>query len=379
MTLNIPLHPDDVLLFNEVAAAMRRVARKYKLPLRAVEAFPMPDRGMADRLGECRSDGTIRLVMRATVDGQFCDEPRTPEDIWRTAAHELAHLRHFNHGEAFQVFELEMREAVSNERVDHRQKLLDKLVKMQDARDGEARLGNEAAAEAFAAAINRMLIEHELSPTDVDYARTRDDDPIVELSTDLSKYRIETRKVRVAWQETLARIVANAHLCTFLIHSGSNSIIFVGTRSHATVAEYVYGTLVPAAQKMCDAAYHDYGMESIAEFGKWKAREPGFRESWMAAFTERIRERFDEARRAAVAQAAVDVPGGTSQALMRLDGQLIRVRKYVDDKFRGKASPLRRVSAYHAEGRARGRVAADAVPIGRRGVTGSSSPRKLLG
>lgn len=132
------IHPDDLLFFNEVAAAMKLVAGQYGLPLRSVTAYPMPTRGMADRLGDCCATGDIRLVMRATVDGAWVEEPRTPEDIWRTAAHELAHLRHLNHGVAFQEFEEEMRTAIGNRREDHQDKVLRRLVKLQAARDGEA-------------------------------------------------------------------------------------------------------------------------------------------------------------------------------------------------------------------------------------------------
>jgi hypothetical protein len=369
----MPLHPDDVLFFAEVSDIMRKVARHYKLPLRKIDPYPMPDRAMADRLGDCAHDGTIRLVMRATVDGQFVEAPRNPEKVWETAAHELAHLKHMNHGVTFQEFELEMRQAVENARGgDHRQKVIDKLLKLQASREGEARLGNSAAAEAFAGMINKMMLEHELHPSDLDYARAADDDPIVEVKTDLSRYRIDAKHTRIAWQENLARIVANAHLCKFLIRTGSNDITFVGTRSHAVVAEYAFGTLVNAAKALSWEAYVAYGKECAKAEGrgrKWVAAERGFIESWLAAFTGRIEERMQETRRAAVAEAARDVPGGESMALMRLDGALTKAARYIDDKFKGKAAPLTRVHARHAEGRRRGRAAADAMTIGRRGVT----------
>ncbi len=104
----------------------------------------------------------------------------------------------------------------------------------------------------------------------------------------------------------------------------------------------------------------------------------GFRESWLDAFIERIGERFDEARRAAVQQA----PEGTSVALMRLDGALLKTRKYIDDKFSGRrgASPLSSLGRTNAAGVAAGRAAANAVTLGRKGVTGGSTGRKgLLG
>jgi len=46
--------------------------------------------------GRCTSDGTIYVKV------QFKDGERVPEmEVWRTLAHELAHLIHFNHDEDF--------------------------------------------------------------------------------------------------------------------------------------------------------------------------------------------------------------------------------------------------------------------------------------
>lgn len=384
------LHPDDLLFFNEVRAAMFRVAKNYALPLRSVEAMSMPEKSMIDRLGDCSATGDIRLVMRATVDGRWCEAPRTPERVWETAAHELAHLKHFNHGPSFQEFTLELIMAMRNQTEDHREKVIRKLVKLQAQAQGEKELGNIEAAEAFAGAVNRMLIEYELNPSDIDYARVQQDDPVIELMVDLSKYRIEKKNARSAWQESLARVVAKANLCTWLLRSGSNQIWFVGTRSHATVAEYVYGILVPAAAKMSQTAggrFRDqlrkqHGIKpshSVAHIPEAR----GFREAWLNAFVERIAERMDEARRAAV-KAVVDlsdVPGAESQALMRLDGALVKAQRYVDEKFKSRrrsASMLYRRSGWNAAGRAAGRAAADAMPIGTRGLNSAASGARGL-
>jgi hypothetical protein len=384
----INLHPDDLLFFNEVAAAMRRVAKQYELPLRSIKAAHMPAKGMQDFLGRCFGTGDIELVMRATVDGEFCDEGRTPADVWRTAAHELAHLKHMNHGPQFEELHAELLIALGHQQVDHRAKTIDKLVKMQASRDSERALGNTAAAEAFAAAVNRMLIEHELDPSDLDYARANDKDPVIELFVDKVKYGIDKSKARVAWQESLARTVAKAHLCSFLLRPGTNDIWFVGTQSHAQVAEYVYGTLVPAVETMsiAERLKHNREVEAEAKASgdtEWRKRIHGFREGWLDAFIERINERFNEARLAAVKEAAADVPGAASTALIRLDGQLVKVRKYIDDKFAGRGG-RRRVSSLstgrstHSEGRAWGKAAADRMPIGRRGVTGGKGVKGLL-
>jgi hypothetical protein len=365
---NIPLHPDDVLFFHDVCAAMRTVARKYKLPLVSITPLPMPEKGLADRLGDCTNTGHIRLVLRATENGEWCVNPRSQDEVWGTAAHELAHLRHLHHGPVFQEFRLELAEALRNLQEDHKERVIKRLVKMQAARDGEAALGNSAAAEAFATAINRMLIENELAPSDLDYARATDQDPVIEVPVDLGLYKIQSKQTRIAWQESLARVVAKAHLCTFLIRRGSNAIWFVGTKSHAVVAEYAYGVLVPLADKLANKEYYDYHM-GLRRQGQDIRLARGFRPAWLETFVGRIAERFDDARRAAV----TDAPEGTSVALMRLDGALQKARAYTDDKFKGRrgASALSGRNADHHDGRARGRAAADRMVIGRRGVENS--------
>ena len=373
MPPQVPLHPDDVMFFHEVHAAMRRVAKAYKLPLKSVVPMTMPERGMADRLGDCSQSGDIRIVMRCTIDDEFCTAPLSPNEVWDTAAHELSHLKHANHGAAFKEFAVELLGAIENQTMDHREKVLARLVKMQAARDGEAKIGNAEAADAFATAINRMLIEHELQPSDVDYAQGTDRDPVIEVPVNLKAYSIVEKRTRIAWQETLARVVARAHLCTFLLRSGSNQIWFVGTKSHAVVAEYAYGTLVPAAVAMCNQAYHDYGLEGSVD-GRWRAREPGFNEAWLHAFIERIAQRFNDARAAVVAEA----PEGASVALVRLDGALVKVNAYIDDKFkkrRGAVVALASLRSGNAEGARREREAADTIRIGRRGV--GAAPKQL--
>ena len=372
------IHPDDVLAFKEVVEAMRRVAAKYELPLKTVTGLPMPKSGMADRLGDCSPSGNIRLVLRCTENGQWCDEPMSPKEVWDTAAHELAHLRFMNHGQEFQDFNEELQVAMNNQKVDHRQKVLNKLVKMQAARQSEAQLGNAEAAEAFAGAINRMLIDYELNPSDIDYARATDNDPVIELRVELETHGIKSSKSRVAWQESLAMSIANAHLCSILIRPGSNAIYFVGTKSHATVAEYLYGTMVPAISRMSKDAELRYWHATGCGRGR-DNKALGYRSAWIDAFIQRIWERFKEARKAAVAHATTEGIS-TETVLIRLDGALVKVRKYIDDRFSNKAarhaSVLNHRSRDHEDGRAAGKAAADKITLGQRGISGKT-PKQL--
>lgn len=252
-------------------------------------------------------------------------------------------------------------------------KILDKLAKLKASRDGEAAIGNQAAAEAFAEAINRLLLQHELSEADIPDA-TAKDEPIVELWTTPDELRangVKYGRVRQGWQEALARRVAAAHLCRFLVTTGSNTITFVGTEAHAQCAKYAYLVLAGAASRMSVEARDAYWREHRDEPD---FKSGNFRAAWLKGFIERIGERFDEARRKEVAAAGVS----TSTALVCLNRAIVRADAYVKDKykrhvhaptFRGGIS-----TGYHE-----GRRAADRMKIGQRGVDAGSSVKKLGG
>ena len=150
-------------------------------------------------------------------------------------------------------------------------------------------------------------------------------------------------------------------------------IWFVGTKSHATVAEYVFGTLAAAANKLSLSEYYRYESRVRATGEQHKAR--GFRESWLDAFVLRIFERLDEARRASIAQAQA-APG---MALMVLKNELTRAEQYVEQKFQGKKglASLDSNNVYNRDGRAWGRAAADRVAF-TKGVDGEKTGQRRL-
>jgi hypothetical protein len=372
------LHPDDVLFFAEVATAMKAVAIRYGLPLRTITHLPPDYLGFdTDRWGDCDEEGNIRLMLRAKVGGRWTAGPMSPQQVWKTAAHELAHLKYYDHGEPHEELMKEMEDALANQREDHREKVLRKLVKIKAQQESEARMGNLEAADCFARMINKMLLENELRPSDIDYARTNLDDPVIEVRADLLRYGMPIRKMRSAWQESLARVVAKAHLCSFLIIPKSNVIVFVGTKSHATVAEYAYGVLVAAAEKIADQEWVAHYRLCEKTGNKGAAR--GFRQSWLRAFVRRIGERFDAELKSALFMIADPDSTGTSTALMRLDGAMIKVQEYIDNKFRGvkkrAADALNGYREHNVAGQAWGYAAADRMSLGRKGI----EPPQIMG
>jgi predicted metal-dependent hydrolase len=91
----------DVRAAQEILARIQRdgalIAGRFGLRYRAIEAErPRVKR----RYGICFADGTIRIRLRHAVTGQ----PLKYSSLVNTLCHELAHLRHFNHGLRFQRF-----------------------------------------------------------------------------------------------------------------------------------------------------------------------------------------------------------------------------------------------------------------------------------
>jgi hypothetical protein len=80
-----------------------RLAARFELRYKAIEA-ERPN--VRRRYGVCYADGVIKIRLRHAVNGQ----PLKYSSLVNTLCHELAHLRHFNHGERFKAFYLRILE-----------------------------------------------------------------------------------------------------------------------------------------------------------------------------------------------------------------------------------------------------------------------------
>ena len=72
-----------------------RIARHFGLVYRSIEAERA---NVKRRYGICYDDGTIRIRLRHVVSGK----PLKYSSLVNTLCHELAHLKHFDHGPRFQ-------------------------------------------------------------------------------------------------------------------------------------------------------------------------------------------------------------------------------------------------------------------------------------
>ena len=76
-----------------------RIAERFGLRYRAIEAERTHVRS---RYGVCYADGRIRIRLRHAATGRSLKY----SSLVNTLCHELAHLRHFNHGPRFKAFYL---------------------------------------------------------------------------------------------------------------------------------------------------------------------------------------------------------------------------------------------------------------------------------
>jgi predicted metal-dependent hydrolase len=80
-----------------------KIVWRFGLRYRSIEAERA---NVKSRYGICYEDGVIKIRLRHAVTGQ----PLLYSSLVSTLCHELAHLRHFNHGVRFRAFNMELLE-----------------------------------------------------------------------------------------------------------------------------------------------------------------------------------------------------------------------------------------------------------------------------
>ena len=87
-----------------------RIAQRFELRYRAIEAERL---GVNGHYGICYSDGLIRLRLVHATTGKLLKY----SSLVNTLCHELAHLRHFNHGPRFRAFHQALLDFSRQERI----------------------------------------------------------------------------------------------------------------------------------------------------------------------------------------------------------------------------------------------------------------------
>jgi predicted metal-dependent hydrolase len=85
---------DPLELKKRIVSIAIDIALEFKLPLRSLEFIKVEH-----EYGKCSAQGDLKIKIE-WPDGELVPEM----EVWRTLGHELAHLKHFNHGDDFWEF-----------------------------------------------------------------------------------------------------------------------------------------------------------------------------------------------------------------------------------------------------------------------------------
>lgn len=259
-----------------------------------------------------------------------------------------------------------------------RDKIIDKIQKLKAMADSANAIGSEAEAQAFANMFQKMLLEHRLEMSDIEFQAFEKEQPIEKKWVDYRQYPgMKFKKRRSGWMEDLAGIIARAHFCRLLVSQGSNIITFVGRADDIKVVEYMFVTLVRSVEKMADDAYAKFSIQCVNECegcGKKKEEhrgkgdtkycldggmfEPnwtkcrGYRPAFIESFIMRLSRRYYEERQR---QESV------TTALVRFDRSDKAVEEFLKDVK--DARDLKAPKIINRYGAKHGREAADKINL----------------
>jgi hypothetical protein len=258
------------------------------------------------------------------------------------------------------------------------EKLLDKLTALKRKAEGAAAIGSEAEAQAFAEKLQSLLLEHDLSMSDIEFERMEAEEPIGQQWVMFEKHGFKRKKTRTAWMERLASMVARANFCRIIVSSGTSNFFLVGRPEHRAVAEYMIVTLTRAVMDISKKEHTKYVWE-VYKRDRSTSGAKGFKDSFITAFLMRLFERM-EARKAAAGVS-------TSTALMRLNKEDAAVEQHMqkrreldkdDPNSTRKAHGLKVALPSSREGVRRGQAAADAVNLDGKAIANTGTLRKQL-
>lgn len=276
-----------------------------------------------------------------------------------------------------------------------RTKAIDRAAKIFALMQSEQTYGNEAAVLNFGAALQRLMLEHDIEEADIEAHQsagtTRASEPLVEQPINRYTLGVGESGKRNAALEDLALFVGKAHLCKILLRPGSNWLAFVGTESHIKVAELVLGVMWKSLQKMAKQGYRQAKQDG--------ADLRNYNGTFKRSFVWRLAARYEQEQRDIITEqdiaqsmrerearggAGADVELGDypapaqSTALAVVNRELERVGSYIREHY-GKSN-ARSIGNGYSSGNSRassdGSAAANRVPL-RSNSVGSGSRNQL--
>lgn len=236
-------------------------------------------------------------------------------------------------------------------------KLMDRIRKLWAKAESAKAIGSVHEAEAFAEAVQRMLIKYKLEMSAIE--TPVEEDPIEHAWIDWDDHGLRTTSKRIAWLERLAAAVAMAHFCRIVVQTRSNRILFVGRRQDRQIAEYVFVTLVREGERQANAGYwrERYRAQRQGHYSTG-----GYKSSFLYGFVSRIQERYSDLRRE-----QSGVPG--MAVILRKSGE--ELTRYIEASIKTSDGHMARMRASNNRKALNdGRSAADRANLSGNGIGG---------
>jgi hypothetical protein len=140
----------------------------------------------------------------------------------------------------------------SNEHLD---KIKEKLAKMLAKEESAREIGNQAEAEAFAAKIQQMLMEYELSMDDLKKKSAE--------SVHIDRERLDTASLtgphESNWVVYLYHACCKTNFCSVLVRSASSTeISIIGTDMNREFLHFMVHQLVPRVRQLAKKSWSEY-------------------------------------------------------------------------------------------------------------------------
>lgn len=217
--------------------------------------------------------------------------------------------------------------------------IVERIKKLSAHADSAAKIGSQAEAEAFAAKVSSLLLEYNLSLSDIPVDE-RPDDRIDRTHFDPLAYGLKAKKSRVLWQEQLAVIIAEANFCRVFVSVGRNSVSFIGKAHNRDVVVWLYSQLVAGIEATADKEYVRFFYKCRDEGDVTKAR--GYRGSFLLGCVTAIASRLKKDR-----LALLDINPSAQALVLASDHEL---EAYAESNSAGKASTLNGPSDHNTAG-----------------------------
>jgi hypothetical protein len=266
----------------------------------------------------------------------------------------------------------------------NRESIVDRVRKLKAQAESAETIGSENEAQAFAALMQRMMVEHKIREDELKTPEKKPE-PIVEnwssglASNDPSRPEKVRLRCRVEWIESLASVVARAHYCKILI-GGAAAVCFVGRKSDSEAAVVAFELMIDAASAFGRKEYFKAYNEYVKGKAPWQR---GFYRSYLLGFASRLRERYEEelgkidvelkqkeldaARLKQIGGEVTEAPAGPSMALVRIAKDAFDA---IDEHFsmrrkEGTLGTAKRigVGVSNRDAYGRGRKAADGIKL----------------